>query len=225
MELYMEIKETDLFNKMNETDFQEMMEAASLENYNKKLLEKTEVNPNKKLYIILKGRVKCFHYDASKDRKSTIYLLSEGDVFDVLTFLDGGNHNIERECLEEVTLLSIPIEIARGWIKKYPEFSMSLLPYLSDRMRKMEETIADFSVYSTLERLVKLLINNINAENGSLSLIKNLTDSEIAELIGTTRSVVNRHLQELRKQGLIESDKKNLVIKDLDKLAKIIQEI
>ena len=223
--LIMEIKETNLFKRMEDADFQQMLASTSVETFSKKVLSSQEVNANKKLYVILKGRVKCFHYDPNKDKKCTIYLLTEGDIFDILTFLDGESHSIDRECIEDVTLLSIPIDKARDWIKEYPAFSISLLPYISERMRKMEETIADFSIFSTLERLVKLLVNNITKENGENSLIKDLTDKEIAELIGTTRSVVNRHLQDLKKQGLIASDRKNIIIKDLKNLVKIIESI
>jgi DNA-binding MarR family transcriptional regulator len=86
-------------------------------------------------------------------------------------------------------------------------------------MRYTEELASDLSLYSTSERLSKLLLQNINPNSKQyFGLIQNLSKTEIAKLLGTVRHVVERHLKELEKNNTIETSRKNIYIKDVKKL-------
>jgi CRP-like cAMP-binding protein len=86
-------------------------------------------------------------------------------------------------------------------------------------MRSIEELATDLSLYSTSERLIKLILNNITPK-GIKSLLHNLSRTEIANLIGTVRHVVDRHINELKDDGAIEVKRKQIIIKDIQKLLK-----
>jgi len=55
------------------------------------------------------------------------------------------------------------------------------------------------------------------------NLIQGLSNTEIANLIGTVRHVVERHLKKLKADGLIESKSKTLQILDAKKLLEKIK--
>ncbi|MBP9612858.1 MAG: winged helix-turn-helix domain-containing protein, partial [Sulfurospirillum sp.] len=78
----------------------------------------------------------------------------------------------------------------------------------------------DLSLYDTTTRLVKLIARNIEQEDGkqTLKLINNLSHEELANLIGTVRKVLNRNLQALKKEGLIDIKRKEIYIKDSQNL-------
>jgi CRP/FNR family transcriptional regulator len=57
-----------------------------------------------------------------------------------------------------------------------------------------------------------------------LELINDLPNDEIASMIGTTRAVVNRHIQELKKAGAITTKRSHIDIKDLQALIAIAEE-
>jgi len=77
----------------------------------------------------------------------------------------------------------------------------------------------DLSFYNTSERLIKLISKNINHNNpNKLSLIHNLSHEVIASLIGTVRKVLNRHIQQLKDDGIITVKRKNIEIRDTQKL-------
>jgi len=83
----------------------------------------------------------------------------------------------------------------------------------------MEELSADLSLYSTAERLIKLLIQNLDQNNREkYNLLQGLSNTEIAKLIGTVRHVVERHLKALKDEGTIETKNKNVQILDINKL-------
>ncbi|MEJ2373703.1 MAG: helix-turn-helix domain-containing protein, partial [Sulfurimonas sp.] len=49
-------------------------------------------------------------------------------------------------------------------------------------------------------------------------LLQNLSNSEIAKLLGTVRHVVERALKQLKADNIIETSRKNIKIKSLQKL-------
>ena len=86
-------------------------------------------------------------------------------------------------------------------------------------MRHTEGSASDLSLYSTSERLSKLLLQNINPQEPHYyQLLQNLSKTEIAKLLGTVRNVVERHLKELEAQSIIENQRKNIYVKDMQKL-------
>ena len=91
-------------------------------------------------------------------------------------------------------------------------------------MRQLEEAATDISLHSTLIRLSHLLLNNINGHSHQLQLINNLPNNEIASLIGTTRAVVNRHIQELKKCGAISVKRSQIDIENVELLLAIAEE-
>ncbi len=135
------------------------------------------------------------------------------------TLLDGKPHDVMYEVLENIELLELPIDKVREWLRTNEQFNRYFFPYLASQMRYTEELASDLSLYSTSERLSKLLLQNINPNSKQyFGLIQNLSKTEIAKLLGTVRHVVERHLKELEKNNTIETSRKNIYIKDVKKL-------
>lgn len=90
-------------------------------------------------------------------------------------------------------------------------------------MRLLENFVSDISFVDIPSRLIKLLIRNVNADSNNLELIDCLPNKEIANLIGSTRAVVNRHLQKLKRSGAIEISRNHVEIKDLSLLQRLLE--
>lgn len=173
---------------------------------------------NKNFYIVLSGKIKTFQLNIENSKELTLSIYRKGDMFDVLTLLDGKSHDVLYEVLERVELLELPIEKAREWLKTNETFNKHFFPYVATQLRRQEELSSDLALYSTSERLSKLLIQNINPKNDYFQLLQNLSKTEIAKLLGTVRHVVERHLKELENNKVIENSRKNIYIKDIEQL-------
>ena len=173
----------------------------------------------KYFYIIIKGKVKTYQLNFKNSKEQTLSILRDGDMFDTITLLDGRVHEVLYEVLEKTKLIQMPIEEVRELLATNREFNKKFFPYIAKQMRDMEELASDLSLYSTYERLVKLLLQNLDPSNFSkYQLINNLSNSEIAKLLGTVRHVVERHLKQLKNSGLITKKSKQIQIKDTQKL-------
>jgi len=173
------------------------------------------------LHFIVRGRIKVFQINPITGREHTIFILPKGNVFDILYYLEPVPHNVYWETLDELELLNIPMDKMDYWLDNYPILNKSIFLYLAKRMRQFEDTTADMSLHNTLVRLTNLLLKNINGQTNKLELINNLPNDEIANLIGTTRAVVNRHIQELKKCGAISVKRKQIDVENIQTLLSI----
>ena len=170
-------------------------------------------------YIILGGKIKISQINFSNGKEQTIYLMTRGDMYDTVTLLDGKVHEVLVEILEEGSAMKIPIGKAREWMYDYPLFGEIVLKYVARQLRKVEELATDLTLFDTQERLIKLIIQNMEEkdEKGK-SILDGLSHTEIANLIGTVRHVVDRHIKKLKSDGLLEDERRKISLKDREKL-------
>jgi len=174
----------------------------------------------KHFYIVLEGRIKVYRYNPRNNREQTLYLLGPKDMFDVLTVLDGERHEVMTEAIDDVKVLELPINKVREWLETNPAFNRAFFPYMARQMRQVEELASDLSLYDTSTRLMKLILKNLDMKKPvkHLGLLHNLPHDEIASMIGTVRHVVNRHLQQLKREGILNIERKKLAVNNIKKL-------
>jgi CRP-like cAMP-binding protein len=175
--------------------------------------------------VIISGRMELTRTNPETSRQVTMFTLAAGDAFDVITLLDGKEHDINPTALDALEIITAPIDKVRQWIAIQPEFNRAFLPYLGEKLRKLENLSADLALYETVTRLAKLILRQAKPDaatagedyNGPL-LINTLSDEAMARMIGSVRVVVNRHIQEFIRMGMISTSRGQLVVRDLEKL-------
>ena len=172
-----------------------------------------------RFFFVLKGRIKISQINLQDGKEQTLKILTHGDMYDVVTLLDKKIHENLIHALDRVTILVFPIEVVRGWMQHDASFNKLLFPYIAQQLREIETLALDLSFYDISTRLLRLIAKNINHHDQSkLRLIHDLPHEEIASLIGTVRKVLNRNIQKLKQDGIIDVDRKNIRLKDSQKL-------
>ena len=173
----------------------------------------------KYFYILIEGRVKTYQYNIDTQKEQTIFVYKRGDMFDVISLLDDKPHEVTYEVLQDCKVLQIPIARVRYWLENDLTFNKIFFPYLASVMRHTEELATDLTLYDTKDRLVNLLVDNLNKEKRfKYNLIQNLSNSEIAKILGTVRHVVERTLKQLKADNIIEKSRQTIIIKNFQKL-------
>ena len=214
------LKQNILFKDLEEEKLSGFLPAFQEEVWPKNTCNITKTPTLYKFYIIASGRVKIYKIDPESAREFTLFLLQKNDVFDILCLLENCEHRVYYETLDETILLSVPIETMREWISKFPQINKSLLPYMGRQIRILEEYTSNVVLADISSRLAKLILTNINKKSKKLELINDLSNDELANLIGSTRAVVNRHLQQFKKDGILKISRKKVEIKNLELLLK-----
>ncbi len=170
-------------------------------------------------YIVVDGRIKTYQINFKTDKEQIIFIYKRGDMFDIITLLDNKPHDVIYEVLEDCKVLRLPIERVRYWLENDHAFNKKFFPYLAAQMRHTEELTTDLSLYDTKDRLINLLADNLNPnKHFKYNLLHNLSNSEIAKLLGTVRHVVERTLKQLKADKLIETSRRNIKITNFKKL-------
>jgi len=185
-------------------------------------LEKGESNfdTDRFFYFILSGKIKISQINFETSKEQILYLLGSGDMFDIATLLDGKSSEYLIEVLESSEVVAVPIEDVRELLSKEPSFQRFFFPYIAKQLRHMEELSVDLSLYDVYQRIIHLFVKYVDNSSNSpkLKVIENLTHEELASMVGSVRKVVNRALQKLKKDGIIDVSRKQIKLLDLQKL-------
>jgi len=173
----------------------------------------------KYLYIINKGKIKSYQLNLTSGKEQTIYIYKENHIIDTVILFDGEVHDVCYDALEETKLTRYPLEFIRNLLYTVPEFSRKFHQYIAQQMRYLEESLTNMSLYSTSERVTNLIVEDSNASNiFRFKILEGLSHTESANLIGTVRHVVERHLRELKNNHIIDIVNKKIKILETDKL-------
>jgi CRP/FNR family transcriptional regulator, cyclic AMP receptor protein len=178
------------------------------------------VDTEEYFYFIMEGKIKISQINLETGKEQTLYLLSRGDMFDVITLLDGNTHEYISHVLERCEVVEVPIAQVRYLLEHDADFKRFFFPYIATQLRNMENLAVDLSLYDVYQRIVRLFARFVDNAEGkpSLKLISNLSHEELASMVGSVRKVVNRSLQKLKKEGIIELSRQQLQLKNLKKL-------
>lgn len=220
---YNGVKKHPMFKGLEKNTIHSILKGLKLEHWERDNEFYSTNETFRRFHIILKGRVKIFQIDPVTTREFTLFILTKDDVFDVITLLDGLKHTTHFKTLDEVTALCVPMEKARSWVQLHPEINKTLMPYLASRMRLLEINLTDNVLSDIPTRLAKLILHNIDESSQKLQLINDLPNDEIASLVGSTRAVVNRHLQSLKQEGILELQRRKTQVKNIKALIKKIE--
>jgi CRP/FNR family transcriptional regulator, cyclic AMP receptor protein len=94
---------------------------------------------------------------------------------------------------------------------------------LARRLRHTTDTLADLAFIDAPARVAKQLLELAQRfgipENGSMRVTHDLTQEELAQLVGATRETVNKALSDFRNRGWIRVDGKSVLISNSERLA------
>ena len=176
-------------------------------------------------YFILSGKIKISQINFETSKEQILYLLGSGDMFDVAALLDGKSSDYLIEVIEPAEVVEVPIADVRELLSKEPSFQRFFFPYIAKQLRSMEELAVDLSLYDVYQRIIRLFAKYVddNAKYPRLGIIENLSHEELASMVGSVRKVVNRALQKLKKDGIIDVSRKQIKLLDLQKLLQKIE--
>lgn len=171
-------------------------------------------------YFVISGKIKIYQIDFNTSKELTLYMLSRGDMFDVVSLLDGNPNQYLSEVLEDSELVRIPLEDVKQMILEDNSFRQLFYSYLAGKLKSMENLAVSLSFYDVYQRVLQLFTSFTYMKDNkpTLKIIDNLKHEDIASMVGTVRKVLNRTLQRLKKEGAIEVSRKNIQITNFQKL-------
>jgi CRP/FNR family transcriptional regulator, cyclic AMP receptor protein len=189
----------------------------------------TEGEPGDRMYVILDGKVKVGRRTLD-GRQNLLAVLGPTDVFGELSVFDYGTRTSTVTALTKVRAVSIERSALSAWIGEHPGLGEQLLRVLARRLRDTHDTVADLIFTDVPGRVAKQLLalaarfgapaTGSGADPSAIRVEHDLTQEELAQLVGSSRESTNKALAEFVERGWIRLRGKTVVILDRPRLAK-----
>lgn len=131
-------------------------------------------------------------------------------------------------CKSDVSLCAFTLDDFERLLVTRPDLAVHFSKKIGQKLRRIENRLLNLLQKDVRTRLLyffwTLLQQNGNPETNSLTLSNYLTHEDIARLTGTSRQTVTTLISQFTADGLLEVDRRNIVIHDvksLQKLAKV----
>ena len=176
-------------------------------------------------YVIREGSVRVTR-DHTDGRTITLAELRRGDIFGELALFGGETRSATVESLEDTQAVALLAGDMRRLLERNPALSAEMLVYLASRLRDANERIARQSFQSVPGRVSSVLLGQIRARGGDSSsdreVIIHATQSEIAQLAGSSRESASRFLAKLERAGVVTCGRGKVVVHDPSQLRNYI---
>jgi CRP/FNR family transcriptional regulator, cyclic AMP receptor protein len=183
----------------------------------------TEGEPGESLYIVLSGKVKLGRR-SSDGRENLVAVMGPSDQFGELSLFDPGPRTATATVVTDARLAKLPKAAMQKWVEDRPQIAIQLLRVVARRLRRTNTMLADLIFVDVPGRVAKQLLQLAqrfgSIEGGQLRVTHDLTQEELAQLVGASRETVNKALADFASRGWLRLEGKSVVILDRERLAR-----
>jgi len=177
--------------------------------------------PSSSIFFLKTGRVKISRY--SDDGKEMIMaFINSGDVFGEMAYLGEGERTDMAVSVEPSFICAINKDDFAQFVEKNPSLNLRLTRLIGLKLKSYSERIEDLVFKDAKQRVIsfiKKLADDNGKKVGDQIFVKPfLKHQDIADLTACARQTVNDVLTDLREKGIIDFDRKKLIINDMDSL-------
>lgn len=217
------LRKIQLFVELDEQELSRLDEITLKRTYRKNAHIFMEGEPRQAVFFIQKGIVKIYRIDPDGNEQ-VVSFLKEGDMFPHTGFFDAMPYPANAIVVEATELFVIPVNAFEQLILDMPSIAIKLMRVMGQKIRELQSKLYEFVTQDVNRRIVSFLIRMAGEhgqnENGSIRIDIPLTNQEFANMVGTTRETVNRVMNHLKKNGIIEMSRSSIVILDFEGLLK-----
>ena len=154
------------------------------------------------LYIVESGRI-AIGNKSFDGRESMVALMTEGDLFGEMSLFDELGRSAEARALEPSMVVSIPYQPLIDLWRAQPELLWRVVGLLSQRLRNMDEALADSFFLDVTGRTAKHLIE-MAGDRDEFEIP--ITQEELAGLVGASRERVNKAISSFVRLGWLQQN-------------------
>lgn len=181
-----------------------------------------EGDSGNELYIVSTGKLKVGR-ESPDGRENLLSVVGPGEMIGELTLFDPGSRSTTVTAVSQTELLSLEHNDLMTWLEERPQAAMNLLRALAQRLRRTNDTVGDLVFSDVPGRVAKALLDlaqrfGKQGPDGTL-VAHDLTQEELAQLVGASRETVNKALADFAARGWLRLEARAVVILDQERLS------
>jgi CRP-like cAMP-binding protein len=211
------LRAVPLFAGLSEPELEKVVRVAVPRRYPSGSIILREGDPGDTCYILQGGRARVTRQHAD-GRTITLTNLGPGEIFGELAMFGGEARSATVEAIDDVQAIAILAGDLKRMLNEHPEIAVKLLSALGEKLREANARIARQSFQKVSSRVAGVLVEL--AETGSRpdgvprEVVVHSTQSDLAQLAGTSREAASRFLATLQRAGVVTTRRGKIVVHD-----------
>jgi CRP-like cAMP-binding protein len=215
------LKKAPLFARLEDEAARALSSAMGTIQLNKGQVLFREGDLEDRLYIVVSGKIKLGR-SGSAGRENLLAVLGPGQMFGELSAFDPGPRSSTATAVTASEVRTLEHEELMGWLTGRPEVAQSLLGQMAARLRRANDVVADLVFSDVPGRVAKQLLElakrfGDRADDG-IHVHHDLTQEELAQLVGASRETVNKALADFAARGWIRLEPRSVTILDVERV-------
>ena len=173
------------------------------------------------VYLVISGKVKLTR-TAPDGRESLVSVHGPGDMFGELAMFDPTYRTSTAIAVTDARLAQIAHSDLRAVLATRPPVALLLLKALAQRLRRITEANTNLIFTDVPGRVAKALLELADKfgtpVDDGIQVNHDLTQEELAQLVGASRETVNKALADFATRGWIQLAAKSVLLIDPDRL-------
>ena len=165
------------------------------------------------LYVLLSGAVKLFVDSAAGDQMH-LGRVTAPNVLGIVGLADGGPRSASAEVLEQTSVLAISRGEMFELFAELPSLLHSYLRAVAYLMRRLQERTEDLVFLDLHGRVAKLLLGLAGTGGADQPIDLQMTQNEMASMVGGSRPTINQILKTFESRGYIELKSRHLTLRN-----------
>jgi CRP/FNR family cyclic AMP-dependent transcriptional regulator len=174
------------------------------------------------LFVLRSGRVRIYKL-SPEGRALTLMVLEPVTIFGEMTMVGQWLHDTFAEAMSECVIGVIGRDTLHSILERYPRVSIAFMELMGQRLRAMENKLADIAFKSVPQRLASVLLNlaGVMPEQPQRSeppSVVRYTHQQLADMIGSYRETVTKAIGELRESRAVRIEGDTIFLTDVGHL-------
>jgi len=207
------LRHIPLLANLSDAELTEISAAVTLRQFPKNRIIINEGEQSDSLYAIVAGKVKVLI--SEEDGKEIILsILGPGEFFGELSLIDNQPRSASVITMEPSSFNVIAQADFMRVLTSNPQIAKTILKSLAKRLRDADKKIGSLALLDVYGRVARTLLDLAKQEHGKLVVRQNLSQQDIANMVGASREMVNRILKDLEVGGYIDVESKQIIINE-----------
>lgn len=220
------LRESDLFEGLSDDQMRRVDELTSMSRCERgKVFFSPEDSPGT-IWLLKEGRVRLYRR-TPEGKQLTTAVLDRGAVFGESSLIGQSHAGVYAEADEECLLCVMPAGHLEQLIAELPRVGLNLLKYVGQRLQRTTELAEEVAFWSVRRRLARTILElderyGHPTMGGGRIVNRAFTQADIAEMCGSTRETIAELMSALKKQEVIGTRRRRIVILDRDALQALL---
>jgi CRP/FNR family transcriptional regulator, cyclic AMP receptor protein len=215
------LRSNEMFSVLDDRSIELLAEVAQEVTYKKGETIIVQGEIGTQMFVVVRGSVKIYLRNSS-GAIMELCRRNKGEMFGELALLDGGKRTATVDAISSTVLLAISRELFIGIIEREPQTVDGLLRWLGRMVKETSTLNADLVFLDVRERIVRRILQLTHDAKADLIWTQRVTQTELAQMVGSSRQTANVALASLEHDHLISVDVDGIRILDADRLRSLV---